>query len=66
MTVSEHQLQLDFDALQRLVATLHDRRRIDPGAPRLLAALVHAGLDERDLPVAAALCVLLDEPKEMT
>jgi hypothetical protein len=58
VTVTPGQLQLDFDALAR---ELHDHRRIDSGAERLLVALVHGGLAERDLPVAAALALALDE-----
>ena len=60
MIVSEHQLAFDFDALTRLVARLDDRRRIEPGAPRLLEALVRRGLDERALLSAAALVLELD------
>jgi hypothetical protein len=64
MTVSEQQLSFDLDALARLVDQLHQRRRIETGAPRLLEALVRCGLDERALVSAAALCGVLDEPHD--
>jgi hypothetical protein len=36
-------------------------RKCGPGAERLLSKLLQRGLSERDLKVAAALCLLLDE-----
>jgi hypothetical protein len=65
MTVSEHQLALDVDQTARLVAALHDRRRIERSGPaRLLARLVAEGLDPRAMTVAAALALELDRPRE--
>jgi hypothetical protein len=58
VTASPAQLAFDFDVLTR---ELRDHRRIETGAERLLVALVHGGLAERDLPVAAALALALDE-----
>jgi hypothetical protein len=62
LTVSEHQLALDLDALRSLVDGLQDRRRVQVGAERLLVALVRAGLDEEALIPAAALALELDQP----
>jgi hypothetical protein len=64
MTVSEHQLALDLDALARLVDSVRARRHVPAGAERLLAELVRGGLAERDLISAAALVLQLDRPKE--
>ena len=62
MTVSEHQLALDLDALRSLVDGLQDRRRgrARPGAVRRLPG--RAGLDEEALIPAAALALELDQP----
>jgi hypothetical protein len=43
---------------------LRDRRRIETGAPALLAELIRNGLDERALVPAAALALTLDEPRD--
>jgi hypothetical protein len=65
MSVSQHQLQFDFDeALARLADQLDERRRIPRGAERLLEALVRVGLADDALPAAAALVLALDEPRE--
>jgi hypothetical protein len=63
MTVSEHQLQFDLDAIVYLVDQLRERRGIKTGAPRLLVELVRRGLDERALISAAALILELDRPR---
>jgi hypothetical protein len=64
VSVSEHQLQFDLDALVGLLGRLPARRdhsRRD-GAARLLVALIRAGLAEGDLIAAAALALELDQP----
>jgi hypothetical protein len=66
VTVSEHQLAFDLDALNRLVGQLHDRRRVGTGPERLLVELVRQGLDEDALIPAAGLALALDQPKERT
>ena len=60
VTVSEHQLQLDFDALVRLAERVRAPHRIENGPERLLAHLVRRGLDERALLSAAALVLQAD------
>jgi hypothetical protein len=63
MTVSEHQLWLDFEQLDRLRDRLRRPDRLS-GAQRLLAVLISRGLAERDLETAAALCMVLDHQGE--
>ena len=67
MTVHEHQLAFDLDALtRRLADRIRDRRHHSrDGAERLLVALVRAGLDEDALIPAAALALELDTPKDL-
>jgi hypothetical protein len=62
MTVHPDQLALDFAQAACLLEQLRDRRRVDAGPARLLAALVRFGLSERAVPVAAALALELDQP----
>jgi hypothetical protein len=57
MTVSEHQLAFDLDALCRLV---RDRQRIPNGPARLLRDLYERGLDDDALRSAAALVLEAD------
>jgi hypothetical protein len=64
VTVSPDQLAFDLEAMSRLVDQLRDRRRLHSGASRLLVAMVRAGLAERDLAVAAALCIELDNGRD--
>jgi hypothetical protein len=66
MAVSEHQLVFDFAALERLVEQLREYRRVETGPARLLRELVVVGLAPDAILSAAALVLVLDEPKETT
>jgi hypothetical protein len=58
-------LVVDGSGPAHLAGHLADNRRLAVGgAERLLLALVRSGLDEKALVRAAALCALLDDPRE--